>query len=72
MKSTIHRPYLRFKGWLKEHEITYSDIALLLGISVTAVGFKINGKSDFTLSEIVLIRKKYNVEWNIFFTGDVA
>lgn len=68
----IHSPYARFKGWLRSNNLTYNDIANLLGLSTATVSAKINGKSDFLLSEIKAIREKYNLESDIFFTNDVA
>lgn len=72
MANKIHKPYLRFKGWIRENGLTYSDIAEFLGITTTALSFKINGKSDFSLSEIQALKNKYNLDNNIFFTDDVA
>lgn len=68
----IHNPYAKFKGWLRSNGLTYNDIAALLGLSVATVSAKINGKSDFLLSEIQAIKKKYQLDDNIFFTEDVA
>ena len=72
MTKIIHSPYMKFKGWLRENELTYSDLGNLLSINVATVSAKINGASDFTLSEIRLIRKKYALSSDIFFTDDVA
>lgn len=66
MKKSRHPPYTRFKGFLTERGITYRDIADLLGISTTAVGAKVNGKSDFSLSEAQIIKRKYKPEREIF------
>lgn len=70
--NKIHKPYAKFKGWLRENGLTYKDIADLLGLSVATVSAKINGDSDFLLSEIMIIRKKYDLNNTIFFTDDVA
>ncbi len=72
MKKSIHEPYSRFKGWLREHNLTYSDIALFLGLNEATVSLKINGQSDFLLSEIQALKNKYNLNSDIFFTEDVA
>lgn len=71
-KRPIHKPYNKFKIWLKDRKITYSGIAELLGITPTSVMLKINGQSDFTLSEIRAIEIKYGINNEIFFTDDVA
>ena len=72
LMDLIHSPYAKFKGWLRSNGLTYNDIADLLGLSVATVSAKINGKSDFLLSEIQVIKEKYNLESNIFFTETVA
>jgi len=68
----VHNPYAKFKGWLRSNNLTYKEIAELLGVSVTTVSAKINGQSDFLLSEIQAIRKHYRLDSDIFFTNDVA
>ncbi len=68
----VHKPYAKFKGWLRSNNLTYRDIAILLGLSVATVSAKINGQSDFLLSEIGMMKKEYNLESNIFFTENVA
>ncbi len=72
MKKIIHAPYSRFKGWLREKGLTYADLAVLLGLNETTVSLKVNGQSDFYLSEVQIIRKKYNLKSDIFFTDCVA
>lgn len=71
-KEKIHFPYNRFKVWLKDNELTYADIAAILGITATSVMYKINGQSDFLLSEVKLIAKKYGIKYSIFFGDYVA
>lgn len=68
----IHKPYAKFKGWLRENGLIYKDIAELIGTSTTTVSAKINGQSDFLLSEIQIIKSKYNLKDDIFFADDVA
>ena len=72
VSTRIHTPYNRLKIWLKDNGITYSEIAQLLGRTETSIMFKINGKSDFTLSEIQLLKSTYKINTDIFFTDDVA
>lgn len=72
MKPRTHRPYLKFKGWLRENNLTYSDVAALLGINQATVALKINGYSDFLLSEIQALKNEYHLDSDIFFTNDVA
>lgn len=68
----MHKPYNKFKGWLTENGKTYKDVGELLGVSVTTVFNKINGKSDFLLSEVLRLEEEYNIDGSIFFVNDVA
>ncbi len=72
MKQQTHKPYSKFKGWLRENNLTYADIADFLGINQTTVALKINGHSDFLLSEIQALKDEFSLDSNIFFTDDVA
>ncbi len=71
-KRKVHMPYNRFKVWLKDNGLTYAAISELLGITPTSVMLKINGQSDFLLSEVQLIKSTYNISDDIFFVRDVA
>lgn len=66
LKRKIHEPYQKFKGVLKEKEITYRDIGNILGITETSVSHKINGYSDFFISEVEKIKNKYGIPEKIF------
>ena len=68
----VHKPYNKLKVWLKDNGITYADVALLLGRTETCVMHKINGYSDFSLSEVTLMKAEYKIKDDIFFTNDVA
>lgn len=50
-----------FKAMLARHEATQSDIANLLGLSVSAVNGRINGQIEFRRNEISAIRKEYGL-----------
>lgn len=65
-KKHIHKPYNRFKGFLREKGLTYCDIADLLGVTPSTVSMKINGYSDFYLSEQRIIKFKYQINEDIF------
>ena len=43
--------YSKLKGILVEKNITQQELAQILKISVSALNFKINGKSDFSVTE---------------------
>ena len=51
---------------MKENNIIANDLAHLLNISSTAVLQKINGQSDFFLSEATKIVNEYNWKYEIF------
>lgn len=57
---------MSFKAWLVQNNITQLEIARLLGISLTSVNSKINGRGDFTLRQIRTICQKYNISADIF------
>lgn len=42
------------------------DIATILGLSVNSVNSKINGQRDFTVQELAVLAKHYNVDINLF------
>lgn len=57
---------------MKENNIIANDLAHLLNISSTAVLQKINGQSDFFLSEATKIVNEYNWKYEIFFELKVS
>jgi transcriptional regulator with XRE-family HTH domain len=63
-----HEPYNKFKAYLVENGIKQEEVATLLGKSKSAFNQNLNGTgSDFSLSELRLIRKTYNVSIDKFF-----
>ena len=73
--KTTHTPYKKFKGWLRGNDLTYADIANMIGVSVVTISAKVNGTSDFTVAEIEILIKKYKnkgLNYDIFFANDVA
>lgn len=71
-KTKIHKPYMKFKGWLRTNGLTYDDVSEVLGISKATVSAKINGTSDFSLSEINVLKRHYKLDSDIFFNNNVA
>lgn len=65
-EKRVHKPYNKFKGFIREHGITYEDIAKTLGITPGTVSMKVNGYSDFYLNEIAVIKNKYGAKDEIF------
>ena len=68
----VHKPYHRFKNWLRENRVPYREIADLLGVRIPTIAAKINGDSDFYLSEVRAIRRKYGLSSDYFSTDNVA
>ena len=63
---------MKFKGWLRTNGLTYDDVSEVLGISKATVSAKINGTSDFSLSEINVLKRHYKLDSDIFFNNNVA
>ena len=66
MNKKLHMPYEKFKAWIRENNLNYNKIGEFLGISAVAVCRKINGQSDFTLSEINALKMEYKLQSSIF------
>ena len=66
MSKLKHKPYQKLKGKMRECNITCSDLAELLNISETAVIHKINGRSDFYISETDTIIQSLGWNYDIF------
>lgn len=62
MTKKIHEPYQRLKGKMREKGLNYEDISKLLSISTTAVSHKINGKSDFLLSQALAVEARVGLD----------
>ena len=58
---------LKFKAWLVENNISQEEIAGVLGISRTLTNAKINGRKDFTLSQVKTLCKHYGISADNFF-----
>lgn len=59
-------PIMNFKAWLVENHIKQKELCELLGISMTMVNAKVNGRSPWTLEQIKKICKKYSISADIF------
>ena len=59
----------KLKGLMAEHGERQEDIAKLLNIHITTVNFKLQGKSEFKLSELKTLAEHYKVDINIFLTN---
>ena len=47
--------YSKLKGLLVEENLTQQELAQILKISVSTLNFKINGKSDFSVTEAKMV-----------------
>ncbi len=61
----LHEPYNKLKGALRERNITYDAASKLLGISKATLCRKINGESDFYLSEVGKL-ESYGIPESVF------
>lgn len=57
---------LSFKGWLAENNVSQTEIAKELGLSIQSVNLKVNGKSNFTLPQVAKLIDKYGMDAEIF------
>lgn len=57
----------RFKGYMAEHDIKQADIADLLHISPENVNAKVNGRQPFTLEQVQLLCKTYDISADYYF-----
>lgn len=61
-----HEPYQKVKGKIRELNMTYTDVADKLGLSHASLCDKINGKSDFLVSEAILVADILSTDIRIF------
>ncbi len=72
MSTKMHEPYVAFKRFLAGNGLTYKDVAEVIGKVENTVQLKINGQSDFYISEQRKICEKWGIDRDIFFTNIVA
>ncbi len=68
----MHQPYTSLKKALAQKGLTYKDVGEAIGIVETTVQLKINGASDFYLSEFRIICEKLGIDSGVFFEDFVA
>ena len=59
--------YNKLKGIMTEKQIKQEELAKILGLSVSTLNFKINGKSDFYISEAKKIAEYFNCTMEYIF-----
>ena len=72
MKNRVHAPYVALKRALAGAGVTYKMVAELIEVSETTVQLKINGYSDFYISEQKKICEKWDIPVAVFFEENVA
>lgn len=72
MSTRKHAPYKAAKLWLAGHGITYKDVGEVIHCSEVTVQLKLNGTSDFYITEILNICEAFSMDAAIFFEKEVA
>ena len=72
MRTRKHPPYTAFKLALAGKGLTYKEVAAVIGVTETTLMLKINGESDFYLSEQRAICETFGIDPAVFFTDCVA
>jgi transcriptional regulator with XRE-family HTH domain len=72
IKTMVHPPHYRFKGWMAENNVRLQEIADLLGITKTSVSRKNNGYQNYTFTEVDKICQHYNMSPEIFLYQKVS
>ena len=57
----------KFKGYCVENGIKQTDIANILGLSKSAVNRKMNGHEPFTLEQVKVLCRHFNISADIYF-----
>jgi len=58
---------MKFKAWLVEHNIKQTEVAEVLGIKRETVNAKLNGREEFTLSQVKRLCDHYGISADNFF-----
>lgn len=59
-------PELAFKGWMAANNVSQKEIATLLGISYRTANAKVNGKQDWTIAQLRILKARYGVSADMF------
>lgn len=58
---------MKFKGYCAEHGIKQAEIAELLDITIQGANAKINGRQEFTLSQVRKLCEHYGISADVYF-----
>ena len=72
MSKKKHAPYIAFKHAIAGKGLTYKDVAKVIDVTETTLMLKINGGSDFYLSEMQAICEAFSLASSLFFDAVVA
>ena len=72
MSTRKHAPYTQFKLAIAGKGLTLKDVAAVIGTTESTLSKKINGDSDFYLSEIRAICRTFGLDQSIFFDANVV
>lgn len=67
-----HPPYIQLKRNFAANGITYKDVATVIKTTEATVMCKLNGSSDFYISEVLAICSAFGIDPSIFFVSNVA
>lgn len=67
-----HAPYKAFKLAMAGKGLTLRDVAAAIEVTEATLSQKINGSSDFYLTEMRTICTTFGFDFAIFFANDVA
>lgn len=60
----------KLKNEMTKQNISQSKVANKIGIGRVSLNYKLNGKTQFTLNEILIILETLNIDFNEYFKGE--
>lgn len=65
-ENVSHEVYRKLKGYMVENGITVKDFAEVLNVKRSAIYARINGKTDFTLTEVRKLQFVFGMDISVF------
>lgn len=65
-ENVTHETYRKLKGYMVENGITVKDFAEVLNLQSPAIYARINGKTDFTLTEVRKLQFVFGMDISVF------
>ncbi len=72
MSSRKHVPYTALRNAIAGLGLTLKDVANVIHVTESTLSLKINGGSDFYISEAYAICAAFGLDISLFFAADVA